>query len=340
MSSTAKIEFFEFTLKSKDNEKKTFRQFMLDTGKAGKKDSEDQIFVKLYKYFMEAPTKGYAQCNNKAFTVVRNTKYNKHLDKRPKPNLAENTISGVVNGGEYGKERILSDLSDNSGEETINSTKSILDYFYIFAYFPLDYNRGLLIVHSNSASDSISSLMRSHVSNIFTNKAFGYLKPKMIKFCPREFQDEFKKGATISGITFRKSILSTDISEEAIRDELKEYDIKIEAIPKNKKIPIEKAGFFVKYLSNKFFGSKELQYKLSEFEDTKMSAHNSETRSNKTFEWNSRDMDFSPVVYLDGRVLLDINGIPDFISLDEYCKQLFRSIKGEFRNEDVIKPIE
>lgn len=337
MKSTAKIEFFEFSLNFKDDSHKTFRQFMLDIGKSSKKDSDAQIFGDLYKYFMEGPNKVFSN-NKKTFTVVPNPKINKYWDYRPLPDNKECTISGVVNGGDFGFDRIVSPMSNNNKAQTLDSSQSILDYFYIFVYLPLDYDRGLIIVHSKG-TQSISALMRKYIKSIFSNTVLGYSEPSIVKYCPKKIQEDFRKGATITGLTFRKSIPSLDLSSDSIKDELQEYDIKIEAIPKSKDISIDKAPSIVQKLRQYLFGTKQQEYKLSEF-DTKMSTRNSDTHVNKTFEWDLRDKDFAPVVYLEGKVALDDDGNPIFAALDDYCKALFHSIKKEFRNEDVVKPID
>lgn len=334
---TAKIEFFEFKLITNDDSRKTFRQFMLDTGKSSKEDTDNKIFGALYKYFMEGPEKGFSN-NKKTFTVVPKPEINKHWDERPQPNLKEHTISGVVNGGDFGFDRIVSPMSNNKEAKTLDSSQSILDYFYIFAYLPLDLGRGLIIVQSKG-TQSISSLMRKYIRSLFSNPNFGYREPTVVKYCPKEIQEEFRKGATIKGLTFRKSIPSLNIDDEAIQDEFEEYDIKIEAIPKNKDISISKAAFLVKKLRKCLFGTKQLNYQLSEF-DTKMRTQNKDTHTTKTFEWDLRDKEFAPVVYLDGKVSLDDDGNPIFSELDKYCKELFQSIKKEFRNEDIVKPVD
>lgn len=47
-----KLDFFRFKLKHKSGKNKTFRDFMLESGKCTNQDSDSAIFGKLYEYFM------------------------------------------------------------------------------------------------------------------------------------------------------------------------------------------------------------------------------------------------------------------------------------------------
>lgn len=49
------------------------------------------------------------------------------------------------------------------------------------------------------------------------------------------------------------------------------------------------------------------------------------TGSTKTFEWNTKDNDFVPVVYLKGRIKKEnVDGTPDFDELKQYCNNIFK----------------
>lgn len=96
--SNPKLEFFRFKLNHKSGENKTFRQFMLETGKCTLRQKDNAIFGELYRYFMEAPSKGFAKNESlkKVVTVIGNRgkkKINKHFDERPKPDFSSYIIS-------------------------------------------------------------------------------------------------------------------------------------------------------------------------------------------------------------------------------------------------------
>ena len=111
-----KIEFFRFKLKHKTGDIKTFRDFMVENGKCKNRDTEATIFGKLFAYFLNDIKVDFAKSESvkKVMTLISNKGrriINKHWDERPKPDLARNTIAGVVNGGTYGKERIVTKLT-------------------------------------------------------------------------------------------------------------------------------------------------------------------------------------------------------------------------------------
>ncbi len=87
-----KLEFFRFKLSHKSGDQKSFRRFMLDNGKCTIRQKDNAIFVSLYKYFMEAPMKGFAKNESlkKVVTIIGNRggkNVNKHYDERPKPDF-------------------------------------------------------------------------------------------------------------------------------------------------------------------------------------------------------------------------------------------------------------
>lgn len=203
--SNPKLEFFRFKLNHKSDTNKTFRQFMLENGKCTKRQVDCTIFGRLFKYFMEAPSKGFAKSDSlkKVVTVIGNRgrkKINKHFSERPKVEFPDCIISGVVNGGPFGKERILSDLEKKDESESIQSTQPVLQYYYVFLYLPLDHYEGFLMVHSDSSEETITQAMRKYVADIFT--LGDYRKPVMAAFAPNHFEKEYKDGAIIKSMSF------------------------------------------------------------------------------------------------------------------------------------------
>lgn len=130
-----RLDFFRFSLKHKSGQPKTFREFMIENGKCTSRQKDITIFGTLYKYFMEAPTKDFATNPSlkKVMTVIPNPKgrtINSHYDKRPLPHYPDCIISGVVNGGPYGKERILTELSNKDSAGKLTKSQPVLQYYY------------------------------------------------------------------------------------------------------------------------------------------------------------------------------------------------------------------
>ena len=95
------LEFFRFKLNHKSDINKTFRQFMLENGKCTLRQKDTSIIGELHKYFMEAPSKGFARNETlkKVVTAIGtrgDKRFNKHFDERPKPEFPNCIISGAA----------------------------------------------------------------------------------------------------------------------------------------------------------------------------------------------------------------------------------------------------
>ena len=64
---------------------------------------------------------------------------------------------------------------------------------------------------------------------------------------------------------------------------------------------------------------------LEEFDKCTVKTENKNTKSRKTFDWNLRDSELTPVVYLDGKVAINEDGTVNLAGLDTYCKDLFEN---------------
>lgn len=320
-----KLEFFRFKLKHKSDEYKSFRQFMIDIGKVTSRQKDQTIFGNLYKYVMEKPKKNFEMNDSlkKVVTLIGNKKINTHYEERPLPRFPACIISGVMNGGPYGKERILANLDNKEELGNIRSSQPVLQYYYIFLYLPLDHNEGLMMVHSDSAEDTITQAYRKYISDLFV--VGDYKKPAMQVYVPKYFRDEFKNGAILQSMTFVNTEMSADLEEDnPMKEIMGEYEVKITMTPKGEaKANLGMLDRIRNYCMQRRFGTKETNKGLDEFGKCSITTKNEETNSSKSFEWNNRDQELLPVIYLKGRVDIGEDGTPDFADLDRFCHELF-----------------
>lgn len=179
------------------------------------------------------------------------------------------------------------------------------------------------MIHSNGKEETITNIFRNYITNIFRGNNFNKAQP--IEFCPKSFQDEFLKGAILKSMSFKTTFMDDLHTTDGISQLFQHYDIKIEAVPKNKEITGTVADGFMSKLQAKLFGSKNKERKLKDFDETKMVLESDITGSTKTFEWNTKDNDFVPVVYLKGRIKKEnVDGTPDFDELKQYCNNIFK----------------
>lgn len=326
-----KIEFFRFKLKHKKEENKTFRQFMLDNGKCMNKDKDEKIFLNLHKYFMNELYYDFAQSNSikKVMTLISNRgrrTVNKYWDKRPQPNFANNTIAGVINGGTYGKDRIVAKLGKKGEANNLSVDQSVLQYYYIFLYLPLEHNEGFFMIHTDSADESISNFARKYIANLFS--IGDYQKPTMRVFAPKCFQDEYREGAVIKTMSFQTTYVDNQIeNDNPMKDVMGDYDVKISITPKgdgDKSLGI--LNGIRNYIASLNFGKQNYTKQLGEFDRCTVYTRNDETKASKAFDWNMRDSELAPVVYLNEKVAIDNDGTVNLTALDNYCKELFNTV--------------
>lgn len=337
-----KLDFFRFKLKHKSGANKTFREFMLESGKCTNRDSDSRIFGKLFEYFMNELKTDFAKNDSikKVMTLISNKGrrvINKHWDERPNPDLAKNIIAGVVNGGTYGKERIVTKLSKKDESNNLAVDQPVLQYYYIFLYLPVDHNEGFMMIHTDSAEESISNFARNYIAKLFS--IGDYQKPTMRIFAPKCFQDEYRQGAVVKSLSFQTTYVDNQIEDgDPIKDVMRDYDVKINITPRgdgDKSLGVME--IIRNYLKSCFFGVDNYKKQLEEFDKCTVNTENKDTKSRKTFDWNMRDSELTPVVYLDGKVAINDDGTVNFAALDRYCKNLFEDqILIELRPDNYV----
>lgn len=325
-----KLDFFRFKLKHKSGANKTFREFMLESGKCTNRDSDSKIFSKLFEYFMNELKIDFAKNDSikKVMTLISNKErsiINKHWDERPTPDPAKNIIAGVVNGGTYGKERIVTKLSKKDEAKNLAIDQPVLQYYYIFLYLPVDHNEGFMMIHTDSAEESISNFARNYIAKLFS--IGDYQKPTMRIFAPKCFQEEYRQGAVVKSMSFQTTYVDNQIEDgNPIKDVMGDYDVKINITPRgdgDKSLGVMES--IRNYLKYRFFGAENYKKQLEEFDKCTVNTENKDTKSRKTFDWNMRDAELNPVVYLDGKVAFNEDGTVNLAALDIYCKNLFEN---------------
>lgn len=324
--SNPKLEFFRFTLSHKSESIKTFRDFMVENGKATRKQQENSIFASLYKYVMEKPSSDFEANDSlkKVITVIGKKKINKHFDERPMPEYPACIISGVVNGGPFGKNRILANIGDKEDMKEITPAQPVLQYYYVFLYLPLDHNEGFIMVHSDSADETITQAFRRYVSELF--KIGDYKKPVVSVYVPKHFRKEYKDGAVLQSMTFVNTELSNDLEDnDPLKNYTGEYEVRITFTPKSEeKADLSKLEMVKNFFTRNRFGTRQINRGLDEFGKCTVSTKNNDTNSTKTFDWNNREEELQPAVFLKDRVAIGEDGTPVFSALNDFCHQLFK----------------
>lgn len=324
MAINPKLEFYRFKLNHKTEKYKTFRDFAVEELKLRKSVDIETIVQSCFNHFIKSLSTDKAKDNilKKKVSFVKDKTKNIYYESGPTFNGIRNIIYGVINGGPFGRDRIISDNDNENDNSVLGKNKTVLQYYFFLLYIPADHNEGLFMIHSNSREESITNIFRSYITKLFSGN--NYNQATAIDFCPKSFQDNFKNNSTIKSISFKSSFIDELHTTDGISKDIQHYDIKIEAIPKNKSIQGESAESFMNKIKNKVFGSLNAKNKkLNEFEK-KTIVLQDEMGGEKTFEWNKKDNDFVPVVYLKSRIKKkNSDDTPDFGELKVYCNNLF-----------------
>ena len=343
MSYNPKLEFFRFCLHNKDKSK-TFRDFAVECLGVNESEPDVKIFQSIFEYFMSTPETGFADNDQlkKVLTWIDDKDVNIHYDKKPTLFSDNNVFAGVITGGKYGEDGILSDLDNKAQSQVLGRKKPVLKYFYIFVYLPVNHNEGFFMVHSNSHEETITNLLRDYIATIFTKNE--YKRPVISKFCPQKFQEEFKKGAVLTSFNFKTTFIDTIPSNDPIIQEIDGYDVNITITPtKNAQIPLSVVGKLMSFIGRHKFKGDNKEKDLEDFDKVRMKTRNEKANSSKTFSWDSKDKEFSPVVYLQGRegIKFYSDNTPDFDSLKTFAMSLFKNeILPEIRKDLYVERLD
>lgn len=325
MALRPKLEFYKFRLIAKDGTSKTFRDYAIEELYQRRPSSDAQIMNKLFEHFMNMLVTDKAKSNaiKKQLKLIK-TSANIHLDQRPQVDINNNIIYGVINGGRFGRNGMMSDSSvEDEDANAFGKNKTILRYYYFLLYLPLDHNEGCFIIHSNSKEETITDIFKIYISRLF--KGAKYKKAALFMFCPTSFQREFENEAIIKSVEFCNTYLDDIFTEEGIRSHSQLYNVKIEITPKQGSIALHDKQRIGRLLGRLGFTREQQNTdKLTDFDSKRMVLSSPFSKSDRTFDFDYENLNLIPVVYLEGRISnYNDDDTPDFTELNTLCQNLF-----------------
>lgn len=327
MALRPKLEFYTLKLVSKNLEYKTFRDFAIEELYQRRPCSDAQIMNKLFDHFMNGLVTDIAKDRRikKQLKLIK-TASNKHLANRPVVNVQKNIIYGVINGGRFGRDGMMSDSSANAEDaNAFGKNKTILRYYYFLLYLPLDHSEGCFIIHSNSKEETITDMFKVYIERLF--KGGNYKRPALNIFCPKSFQEEFQNEAIIKSLEFSNTYRDEVFTDEGMRTYQQSYDVKIEIKPKDGDIPLtakSKLGNLLRQLG--FSRHKHNTDRLTNFDRKKMTLNSPSSKTDRTFDFDDENLNVIPVVYLEERIKhYNDDDTPEFNELNQLCQNLFQN---------------
>jgi len=324
-----KFEIFKLQLQTRNGDKKTFRDFAEYGLGTETTPNNKEAFDHIFSEYMKAFTAPYAidKKTKKQLKIVESTEHNEFFKLKPSKSSTGSIIAGVINGGAYGTKRILSDIVKTDEDQKVSMNKSVLGYVYTFLYIPPEHDTGICIITSNSLESSVTKLYRDFLSTFFSGNGVTFSKPLVSPFVPKEIQKDFKETATVAKLVFSDSFIESNGFEGDILEGSKQYNIEVTFSPVGDSKPtLEEASSLFNKIKNKFISKirgKEL--KLIDFRNKKLVANSKKFKGEKTFEWNSREDEFIPVIHLKNYYpsALDKEEYPIFEEVKKCCLELF-----------------
>lgn len=326
MALRPKLEFYKLRLVSKDLEYKTFRDFAILELYQRKPSSDAQIMNKLFDYFMSqlVTEKAKDRSIKKQLKLIK-TASNKHLENRPVVDVPKNIIYGVINGGRFGRDGMMSDSSaEVEDANAFGKNKTILRYYYFLLYLPLDHNEGCFVIHSNSKEETITDIFKLYMERLFRGGSFQ--RPALNMFCPESFQKEFQNEAIIKSIEFSNTYMDEIFTGNGMDSYRQLYDVKIEIRPKDGDVSLKARSKIGKLFGQiGFYRQKQNTDRLTSFESKKMTLRSPFSKTDRTFDFDDENLNVIPVVYLEGRINhYNDDDTPEFGELNQLCQNLIQ----------------
>ena len=316
MSHNPKLEVYQIWLRPLNEGDITFRDYFTDTlpSKDSLKDSENSfLFLEFFRNFIKCIDTDEFISNNKkkkAFTAY-DTRPIGTVEPTIIPHSERFIIEGTIEGGRFGQRRNKSSIDNKIKKEDVTKKDIILDKFYFCLYTPLNSDLGILFIHSYS-TDSISDIFVDFIGTLFTKQGL-YKKALIERFVPKRIVEEFKEHSEVKKFTFSTRFVFDQLTNEPIIEDPEEFLIKIELVSK-KGLKKGSLKYWTSSIGAKLFNNKKLQ----EFQNGKVYLQDLQTKKESPFDITS-DFEIKPIIYLNDRISVDEDGIPNFDELKEYC---------------------
>ncbi|WP_017732755.1 hypothetical protein [Nafulsella turpanensis] len=241
-------------------------------------------------------------------------------------------LEGIVEGGRYNQRRGKSAIGAKDDKEYLDNQSVILDHYYFFLYLPFDHNIGIFMVQSYT-QDHIRDSFQKFLRDFLATE--GFYKIKFDSYCPEQIIEQYKSGSVVKKFSFTSDVLLNELSNSPADQITEEFTIKIEAkSATGHNFTLDYVGRILNLLRGAEFNTGSNTKSLEEF-NTRVFLENTDTEKGAFYDI-SRGLDIKPTIYLENRIQLDQNGIPDFQELKQFCFNLLNQILIEIRPEDGI----
>ncbi|SDK92989.1 hypothetical protein SAMN04487898_11350 [Pedobacter sp. ok626] len=325
MAHAPKLEIYKIYLKSTtETPNNTFEDYLKSKFKI---KTEDYKFKDSHKLFLESIVSSI----DKDFVLSKKLKKGLGLEQTQsgvtntaiKINTSKYFIHGTIQGGRYGQNRSLGNITKPTTRSKINDKNIVLDNFYFLLYTPEGSSKGLLFLQSYT-DDSINEVFINWIKNLL--KTDGFYRPTVEHYSPAKIQEEFKRYSIVKELKYSKDIVINDIGVVNSID-TNGFTVEIVIRAKDQGVSLSKLEKFANFFgASTFKASNEKGLKLEEFNKKVGQLNNGSHQS--SFVLNDK-IEITPTIFLKEKIKLNADQSPDWVDLHRYCQELLLEVIEE-----------
>lgn len=284
------------------------------------------LFNLLYKAILEQIAKEIWRHPESKIGLTLFKKRGEKENKILTSHSSEFVIEGYIDGGPYDMIRKLSNLSKTKSQN-IKKDDIITDRYYIYMYFPLHSNVGVVFLQSKSNANIRTAIKKflPEICKTDINKGC-----KVETYIPTFLKEEFKEGAIVQSLTYSQQFVTEVDTSDGITNHEEAYNVIIQIQPQNQTVELGSINSLLDKVGNMAIKVGQRIKPLSEFEKKKGALRNEDMKKTSPFSLDD-DEKVRPVIMLDDIETLGIDEDGNFCRADlkTYCDGLLQQIYSD-----------
>lgn len=237
-------------------------------------------------------------------------------------------IEGLIEGGLFGRKRSKTSISNKNLKSDVREEDAITDHFYFLLFTPPHSNKSILFVQSYT-DITIDTVVKKFFEFLFTYPSVFY-KPKLQKYIPKSFIEKFKKGASISELTFTEDIVGETLLDESFTENDQRFKITIKIEPVDENLSYNALENRLHSLAKTVFQ----KIPLGSFSSKKGTLKSEKGRTTR-FDIDS-DFEIQPSILLSDYIEL-IGEDSDFKKIKDFCLEVLEEVKQEIYHDYAVQ---
>ena len=131
-------------------------------------------------------------------------------------------IEGYIDGGPYDRIRTLAEKDNVRKRSILGRDKIVTDRYYIFMYFPLESNIGMIFIERKVGQDIHKPI------EIFIKEVFkGRSKVSVERYVPQALIEKYRTEGVIDTLTFTDKIVSPELEVNEVETSERTFDVTV-----------------------------------------------------------------------------------------------------------------